>query len=254
MDGFYLLNGINFETMLIRSIFYILILFIIPESLNAQNYIELNGGYSSNNLRSMMNTNSYSQIYKQGGYYFSIFHKRRCFERLYIKTGIEIIQKNYLLRRENEFSGVHELHHNMYIQFPLTFQLKMIRIKNLDFFFSSGIFGGYWLINKTEGSIPNTFDTSYGVNVNGEVFQNFSLTKYIIRNEFNSIKDNRIELGVNMGGQLEYSYSSLFSMTLGLSLNHSFTNQQKKYMIHQVLQKNQTFVVAIGIIFKIGHV
>lgn len=253
--GFILLSFIYYENMLIRFIFffYLYIFCAYPKSLKAQNLVEFNVGHSYNNLHANLKAENFSLINQQIGYYFSILYRRRCFNKFYVKTGIEAIQKKYLLQKEDDLRGVYELHNNMYLQFPLNFQLKIIRIKNLDMFFNSGFFGGYWIMNKIEGCVPNAFDTSYGLNADGKVFQNFSFSKYSLNNEFNSIKDNRIELGINVGWQLEYPTSGISSLVLGLNYFHSFTDQQKQYMIYQILQRNQTLVMTIGINFKINN-
>nr|WKN36118.1 PorT family protein [Tunicatimonas sp. TK19036] len=216
----------------------------------AQTFLEAKGGYSYNTLSTVNSSINSSETLGDGGFYFSGQISKKYY-RFIVKTGAEVLQKNYFIKRLDEYSGIIQSSKNIYLTVPLAFQVKLIEVKKLEIHINAGAYGGYWITNNIEGTIPNAFNTTFKISNNHEVIQNFYLAKYTLKNKFNRTRDHRLEVGAAAGLQLQYFVIPSVSPVLSFSYYQAFTYTQKEYMLNQPKKVNQTMVFSGGILFRV---
>jgi hypothetical protein len=211
--------------------------------------IEVYGGYTHNTLLTERPSND-DHFIPGGG--FSIGGQIDVTDvgAAKLLSGVSIIQKNYAWHRSGAYAAVSQSHTNLYLQLPLSLQLRILNIKRLEIHARAGLFGGYWISRKVEGSIPNVFDTGFSNTDNGKVVQYFYLSSYTLKNHFDDDADNRFELGVQGGIQFRYAIAAPVLPVLNLNYYHSLTPIEKDGVI-QNTRVNATMSVTLGILCKI---
>lgn len=208
----------------------------------AQMFIGLQGGVSINHLNTNTNNRASTSITNIAGYNIGVTFQYRVTDWLFVQAAPNIMQKNYSFNRTDSLLGVYMQYNNTYLQIPLT--THFVYGKRLQVFVNAGGYAGYWLKGQVKGKIPNIFTVANsGAGQQTEIFY---LTDYNQKYEFNRQRDNRIELGWIAGCGFQYRITKQHFLFAEGTYYQSLTDQQKKYMINQVPQYNQTFVISIG--------
>lgn len=218
--------------------------------LSAQTNVVIKGGYSYNDLASNGASKNFESIKPLGGYFFSAQVNIKTLGGIAVNSGIELIQKKHFWSRSASYAGVYQRHRNIYLQLPLAFQMRLAKMKRLECYITSGMFGGYWVTRLIEGTIPNAFNTTFEAADNGEIVQHFHLSKYTVKNKFDRSRDNRFEFGVLAGIQLNYCTAKSLSPSLSIDYYHAFTYLEQKYLENQNRQRNRTVTLSLGILYK----
>lgn len=218
----------------------------------AQLYIGAEAGYSNNYSNTDISSTVLTKNQNGGGYTAGIVTKYEYKKGISIKSGIFLLQKNYFFLRTGDYTGVYTGFKNTYIQVPATIQIKLLSRKKIEAYISAGGFGGYWAFGKIYGAMPNIFSSYENrIDNSGQGAQYLSLTKYSEKYQFNTIKDNRIELGSILGIGANFSLKGKCLAFVECKYFHSLTDQQKKYMLFQTKKFNQTISVSLGILYNL---
>jgi hypothetical protein len=203
--------------------------------------VGLEGGYSRNSLITNISGLTNTSNQPVGGYTVAIpmvYTIRRC-AALY--SGFSLTQKNYQYTRTGMYSGPYEQYRNSYLQLPLAGRFSWGG--KLKAFVDVGIYGAYWLSGRVEGAELNVLDfTLSSSNVNLTNVYNYN-EKY----PFSSTRDNRFEYGWLAGLGASYQFQPGVQFFVEGRNAQSISDQQKKYMTHQVPRYNQTYTATAGI-------
>ena len=138
------------------------------------------------------------------------------------------------------YSGPYEQYRNSYLQLPLAGRFSWGR--SLKALVDIGIYGAYWLSGRLQGAELNVLDfTLSSSNVNLTNVYNYN-EKY----PFNNTRDNRFEYGWLAGLGASYQFRPGVQFFVEGRNTQSISDQQKKYMTHQVPRYNQTYTVTAG--------
>ncbi len=219
---------------------------LISRTSNAQLSLGISSGYTRNSLYTAISNENGTKIQNRDGGYLGLFIMHDVMSFLSVRSGIDLIQKNYRFAGTDYSKGSFETFKNLYVQLPVTLQLKIFEKKRLSLGYNLGLYAGYWVDAHVKGAIPNVFDTSNAIGNDGEPVQYFSYTTYSEKYQFSTVKDNRFEFGLHTGASIYYKLNSQHSVFLNLEFYQSITDQQKKYMANQIGRKNQTFCISLG--------
>lgn len=163
-----------------------------------------------------------------------------------LSTGLYYISKNYAYQRTGYYSGVYHKFKNRYLKIPILLSLDLA-YKRFLFLFSGGIYGAYWISAKSVGKFLNLYNSSDSTTSNGRIINYANLEPVNQITDFNSQKDNRFEWGSSVGFKLLYHVRKNGSIYLSTTYDHSFSDQQKNYMMNQKSRLNRTVSFSIGI-------
>jgi hypothetical protein len=239
----------------IKYKFFILIMIwecVSINRLNAQTSIGVKGGYTNNCLNTSIMGRSYTHQVNLGGYSFGVFCERSVSRIFAVRADIELIQKNYSFQRTEKYKGIYEDYYNTYCQLPVILQVDVFKRKKFNIALNTGVFGAYWIYAKVNGVTPNVFDTTNQLDEDGKGTQNFNLTNYSEKYQFNKQKDNRFEFGLLTGINIQYDANEKNGFFIECLYYQSLTDIQKKYMENQVSNINQTLQVSVGFLLKLN--
>lgn len=232
-----------------KKICFFLLVFI-TDKLNAQTFSGLQAGVSSNILNINI-SNRKSTIISSGiGYTSGLLIEQKVAKFLFVKASPNLTSKNYSFDRTDSLAGIYTRYNNRYLQLPI--EAQVVYGKRLQVFASIGIYFGYWLAGREKGKVPNIFSVTNNINtVTNQASQSFQLSAFNERYIFNLQRDNRLELGWIGDSGLQYQFENYNIIFVEGSYYKSLTDQQKKYMLNQSAQYNQTFVFSIGYLYLI---
>jgi len=218
--------------------------------ISAQTAIGVKCGYTDNYINADLSNREYTHLENMGGYSLGIIYKKTITNIFALKAELGLIQKNYRVERSESYTGIYENYHNSYFQLPLTGQIDIFKRPKFSIALNGGAYCAYWVYAKVNGVTPNVFDTSNQLVADGQGTQNFYLTSYSEKYNFNKFKDNRFEFGLQTGGTLQYSINEKHSFFLEYNYYQSFSDIQKKYMVNQKSRINQTFLLSAGFLLR----
>lgn len=157
-----------------------------------------------------------------------------------LRADINYTQKNYKQYRTGIASCENYKHYNSYVQLPLMANFSFGG-KHLRGFLNLGVYGAYW----TEGRISGTVtEEIFGDVLDQQMYdtpvpvdQSYS---------FNSVRDNRIELGVVGGAGMEYRINRHWSVETEMRMYYSLTSTTKDYMLKRNPRYNTTVALQVG--------
>lgn len=199
-------------------------------------------GLSHNQLISDVSNLPLTKISGRFGHYGAIHFTYSIRERFDFSLASSYILKNFAQSRTDTLTGLFDIYNNGYFQLSpyLTYKLS---IKKLFVSVSAGAFWSRWIEKRLEGSALNLYNSQI-INGSTSTLQQFSSTNYNQSVSFDSRKDNRIEIGLNLGIGLGYILNS-YSIVTEVRLFNSFEDQQLKYMINQIGRYNKTFIYSM---------
>lgn len=227
-------------------------LLLISFSSKAQFYLGIEGGWNYNHLHTSVGYREFTKYENVNGYTIGIPEQYQVNNWLAIRSGLSFIQKNYQLTRTHYYSGVYHKSTNNYLQLPVAgnFIFGTPRIKG---FVNLGGYIGYWMSTNNKGvSFAPYFQSdpsgdNYGILPNNEPHQ------YNEKYAFDSRKDRRVELGWLAGGGVSYEFAQKYRLFIEYRYYHAITDQQKSYSINQIPRYNETGVIQVGCLFRLGR-
>ncbi|MDB5089455.1 MAG: hypothetical protein JWR09_3449 [Mucilaginibacter sp.] len=228
--------------MTLTKVTLIIIFLFVIQIASAQTFLGFDAGVSNNVLNTNITNRASTVINSKSGYLVELLYEHRMSRLFYIKISPNIIQKNYTIKRTDSLSGVFTQYNNTYLQLP--FKLGVNYGQQLQIFSEFGCYLGYWLSGNVNGDVPDIFSVT-----NNNNQQTFSLSSFNQGYSFNIIRDNRFEFGWVANAGLKYKVSTRYTIFINGCYYQSLSDQQKKYMINQVPQYNQTFTFSSGCMY-----
>jgi len=173
-----------------------------------------------------------------------------------IKATPGFMQKNYRMQRTGFYQGIYQDNTNGYVQLPLMGHFSFGG-ESLKGFVDLGGYAGYWLTANVKGTMPNILkQPAYTDATSNEqpnnVFDEYIPYSYNEKYQFNTTKDNRIELGVMAGAGISYQLNDAYQLFGEATYYNGLTDQQKKYETGQVPRYNQTYAFSLGVLYSFG--
>lgn len=232
---------------------FAIILFVallISSICNAQFLFKIDAGYSYNHLITYVSNRTFTKNVNKIGYNAALRFKYEVNKLIGFETGISWIQKNYSFKRTENYSGIFDKFTNNYLQIPFTVPIRIYEKKKIQIFLNNGVFASYLISTRVNGVMPNAFNSTNELDVDGQSIQNFNLTTYSEDYKFNTMKDNRFEFGLQTGITFQYDFNEKTVFFLEYRFYQSLTDIQKEYMVNQASKINQTSIVSVGFILK----
>lgn len=236
--------------MVSKKFFFELILLFVIKNCYSQFLFGLKAGLSNNMIKTSITNRSYTILSSELGYVVGIKTSQKFSNNLSIESELDLIQKNYSLKRTEKYTGIYDKYKNTFLQFPLDLKYQIIKFRKLKTMFVTGCFISYWITSELSGFVPNVFNTTNTIKDNGEITQNFLIEHYSEKYHFNRKKDNRFEFGLNFGVSIGYDLNEKCMLLLDCYYFYSLTDLQKKYMINQVPKSNRTVLFGVGCLLK----
>ncbi|HWB25885.1 MAG TPA: porin family protein [Chitinophagaceae bacterium] len=243
-----------------RNVAHGIVMFILAVVCNQQTHaqfsIGVSAGYANNYLVTNV-SNLVSTEYKSlPGFSAAVPMMYSIEDWFAIKAEPGFMQKNYRMQRTGFYQGIYQDNTNGYIQLPVMGHFSFGG-ENLRGYIDAGGYAGYWLTAHVKGVMPNILDQpAYSSAVSNEqpnnVFDEYTPYSYNEKYQFNTTKDNRIELGILAGAGISYQVNDSYQLFAQASYYESLTDQQKKYETGQVPRYNQTYVFNLGVMFTLG--
>ena len=174
-----------------------------------------------------------------------------------LKTNPSVIAKNYSIHRTGYYTGVYRDTKNTYLQLPLISEFSFGEQK-VKGYLDLGIYAAYWQSSRIKGAMPNILNQPpYGTYINNSdtlsssIFQDYNAYKYDENYQFNKIVDNRIELGVIIGGGISYQVDESSKVYVEAKYYDATTDQQKNYQQGLVPKYNETYSFSIGYLYQL---
>ncbi len=212
---------------------------------NAQLLLGFQSGTTNHTIATNISNQAYTSIGSNWGYSAGITSRYQFPKLFFVQTSLAIMQKNYSINRTDSLTGIYIQHNNTYLQLPL--MAGVMFGKRLTWYAGTGAYVGWWLAGRLKGKIPNIFS----VTNNGQQTENFQLTAYNQKYNFNTLTDNRIELGWVAGVGMQYTLIKKYTVFTDCIYYEALTVQQKKYMLNQVPRYSQTFNLTVGIMYSL---
>ncbi|HVX50206.1 MAG TPA: porin family protein [Chitinophagaceae bacterium] len=245
------------QQMLAHGIVMLVLAAAAVQHASAQFSVGVSAGYANNYLVTNA-SNLISTEYKPlPGFSVSVPVVYSIADWFSVKAEPGFMQKNYRMQRTGFYEGVYQESRNGYIQLPLMGHFSFGG-ESLRGYVDAGGYAGYWFNAHVKGVMPNILNQpAYSNTVNNgqpnNVFDEFTPYSYNEKYQFNTTKDNRIELGVLAGAGISYQVSDAYQLFAEAKYYESLTDLQKKYETGQVPRYNQTYVFSIGILFSLGN-
>lgn len=171
-----------------------------------------------------------------------------------VQADPQYIQKNYKMLRTHFFQGIYEDRKNSYIQLPVMAHFSFGGQK-LKGFFNLGGYAGYWSSGKIKGTQPDIFAQTPDIPDEQELYSYLELKpgfNYDQKYEFDKRRDRRIELGLLAGAGLSYQLKPRYQIFAEGRYYRALSDQQKNYMINQIPRYNDTYVIQVGCMYRLG--
>lgn len=203
--------------------------------------MEFGGGVTNNYISQSTNVNDGSTIKPGSGYYLYGNVKIKEFNKLYIKLGLQAVEKNYSVYRSDLLSQKSK---NLYLILPIVLQADLLQFGKIKLLGDVGLNVGYWCSRVIEGYVPDAFSASYELLDGGEAINRLSLAKYTIIDDFLT-SENRFELNAQIGLQLQYRHSDKISPVLGVIFHNGLSSRSaNEFMVTKTF--NHTLIISIG--------
>lgn len=174
-----------------------------------------------------------------------------------IEANPSLIEKNYSMKRTGYYTGVYRDTKNTYLQVPLIGQFSFGG-KKLKGYLDLGVYAAYWSNSQITGAMPNILNQpQYGTYINNSntfsstIFQDYNAYNYDQPYQFNSTVDNRLELGVIIGGGLSYQIRENGKIFIETKYFDATTDQQKNYQQGLVPKYNETYTFSVGYLYRL---
>lgn len=157
-----------------------------------------------------------------------------------LRADINYTQKNYKQNRTGNSFCDNYKHHNSYVQLPLmaSFSFGGERLRG---FLNVGAYGAYWTGDRITGTVP---EWMFHDILDVAMYETPAPVDQSYR--FNSVRDNRIELGAVGGVGLEYSFNDHWSLQAEMRLYYALTSTTKDYMLKKNPRFNTTTALQLG--------
>jgi len=220
----------------------------------AQFSIGLEGGYNKNHIVTNIGFRAFTKYEPLDGFNIGIPVKYDLNNWFAIQADPQYIQKSYKIVRSSYFEGINHTNKNSYIQLPVMAHFTFGGQK-LKGFLNLGGYAGYWSSSRIKGTQINTFAKEYDLPdgtqtpsiLDGEPGYNYN-EKFT----FDSRRDRRIELGVLVGTGVSYQLKPRYELFAEGRYYRGLTDQQKNYMLNQIPRYNDTFVIQVGCMYRLG--
>ena len=204
-------------------------------------------GASRNYLYTDISQMSYTRLDPDNGLVTGAKVQYHLTKKLWLHASPGFLKKNYSYVRSGPYTGIYTSYLNSYLQLPLAISLELKR-KQLSVYMSAGVYWAYWIKATVKGAIADIYSAADSTGSNGQLTETLRLVDYSTPYQFDTRKDRRNEWGVQgtIGIQLNFSNSNSLLAEAGYS--RSLTSQQKKYMLYQARQLNQTCQITVGLL------
>lgn len=207
-------------------------------------------GLVSNRLITNISNRSFTINQSNAGYWIGIPLQYDLCKDFSVVMDPNFSQKEYSFVRTGPYSGIYEHFINDYFQLPVMAQVQWGQ-KKLRGMIRGGVYGGYWVSGRVRGSAPNILNVSDSAGAGGSTVETLELSRYHERYLFSAERDERFEFGLAAGIGISYRLKEKITLTFESRVHQSITDQQKKYMINQVPQYNQTFAFLLGCMYSL---
>jgi len=220
----------------------------------AQWSLGLEAGYNKNYLFTNSGFRAFTEYKPEDGFTIGLPVKYTLNDWFGIQADPQFIRKSNRLERSGFFEGVYQKNTNSYIQLPLMAHFTFGGHK-LKGFFNLGGYAGYWAASHIKGTQLDVFGQP---NVVPDDFQSKRYLDYIPGDSydeqysFDSRRDRRIELGVLAGTGVSYQLKPRYELFAEGRYYRALTDQQKNYMLNQIPRYNDTFVIQVGCMYRLG--
>ena len=171
-----------------------------------------------------------------------------------LQADPQYIRKSYKMLRTRFFNGIYEDRKNSYVQLPIMTHFSFGGTK-LKGFLNLGVYGGYWSAGRVKGTQSDVFSSTPDYEDNQE-FDNYLQIKpgvnYDEKYQFDKRRDRRIELGWLTGAGVSYQLKPRYQIFAEARYYQGLTDQQKNYMIDQIPRYNETYVIQVGCMYRLG--
>lgn len=157
-----------------------------------------------------------------------------------LRADINYTQKNFKQNRTGNAFCENYTHHNAYLQLPLmaSFSFGGERLRG---FLNLGVYGAYWASGNITGTVtqqimPDILNFPM-YDIPAPVDQDYP---------FNSVRDNRLEMGTVGGLGAEYRLCDHWAVQAELRMYYSLTSTTKDYMLKRNPRYNTTTALQIG--------
>lgn len=211
---------------------------LMMTTMQAQLKIGLSAGVTNNSLETSSLYRSFEEYNSQQGFTIAIPLQYYFTDWFALGADVSYIQKNYLWKRNDIFSGIYQQTRNGYFQVPLMthFSFGNQQVKG---FVNAGGYLGYWASSRIKGQALNIFDFE-------------TLYAYQESYDFNSKRDNRWEAGLLAGIGLEYAINTTYSLFVEARYFYGLTDLQKNYMVQQIPRYNSTVAIQVGCLVQLS--
>ncbi len=224
--------------------------------INAQFSIGVSAGYTNNYLLTNVSNLVSTRYNALPGFGAAVPVMYSVTDWFAVKATPGYMQKNYQMQRTDFYQGVYQNNTNGYVQLPLMAHFSFGG-EQLRGFVDAGGYAGYWLTAHVKGVMPNILNQPAYTNLTSNaqpnnVFDEYTPYSYNEKYQFNTTKDNRIELGLLAGAGISYQLNDAYQLFGEATFYNALTDQQKKYETGQVPRYNQTYVFSVGVLFNLG--
>ncbi len=174
-----------------------------------------------------------------------------------IKATPSILEKNYSMLRTGYYTGIYRDTKNTYLQLPVMGECSFGGEK-IKGYIDLGGYAAYWNSSQIKGAMPNILNQpQYGTYINNTntysstIFQDYNAYNYDEKYQFNTIVDNRIELGLIIGGGISYELNENGKIYIDTKYYYATTDQQKNYQQGLVPKYNETYAFSVGYLYQL---
>ncbi len=224
---------------------------------NSKFSLGFEAGYNNNYLITNVSDLISTEYISKSGVSFGIPILYSVNDWFSIEACPSLIEKNYTMRRTGYYTGVYRDTKNTYLQLPISGQFSFGG-EHLQGYLNLGVYAAYWSASKITGAMPNILNQpQYGTYINNTntfsstIFQDYTAYKYDEPYQFNSIVDNRIELGGIIGGGIKYQFRENGKIFVETKYYYATSDQQKKYQQGLVPKYNETYSFSVGYLYNL---
>lgn len=217
---------------------------------NGQLSLGFEAGLTHNYITTNISNRSYTLNKPDFGYIIKIPVKYKIKNNKSFQIEFEYLRKNYSFKRTNTYAGIYDNYKNSYFQIPVILNFAFGK-KKISGFLNGGGYCGLWLSSSVKGTIPNILNIIDSVNTNGQIFESIGIYSYAEKIKFDSRKDKRIEIGLAVGGGMNYAYNKRITISLRVSYYYAVTDQHKKSIIFSIPKYNNTSSLSMGFMYSI---
>lgn len=232
-----------------KKIILVVGLLSCERSAMAQLEAGITAGYVKNHIITSPGYRTFTRYQDRSSVTAGLVFRYRLNQWLAVEADPSYLQKRYELRRYNFFDGIHQINTNGYLLLPVMGHFSFGGEK-LKGFVNMGGYGGWWMHGRIKGTMPNVFSEEPGSDELPGLLVSDPPYDYNEKYAFDRRRDRRIEWGLLAGAGLEYRLQNRFVFFAEARYYYSLTDQQKKYMLNQVPQYLDAYVLQAGCLFR----